>query len=199
MAAERRLAETRGRALAIAASAAAHALFLLWILWRLGASPHLAETPIMSVELTRPWHDKAQEPPPRRNSQPAALPPSILTSPPDNRPGAPVPDTREVARPGEGSGAVRQALRGLLGCEHAALAGLTSEERERCRERLGAEAGRAGGGARLNLDPRGAFATDAEPYLARKPRNGCKSRAGGDVGAMGEIGAAGGVTCAWSF
>lgn len=199
MAAERRLAETRDRTLAIAASAAAHAIFLLWIVWRLGASPHLAETPIMSVELTRPWHDKAREPPPRRNRQPAARPPSILTSPPDDRPSAPVPETREVARPGEGSGAVRQALRGLLGCEHAALAGLTSEERERCRERLGAEAGRAAGVARLNLDPRGGFATDAEPYLARKPKNGCKPRAGGDVGAMGEIGAAGGVTCAWSF
>jgi hypothetical protein len=199
MAAERRLAETRDRALAIAASAAAHAIFLLWILWRLGASPPLAETPIMSVELTRPSHDKAREPPPQRNSKPTARPPSILTSPPDDHPSAPVPETREVARPGEGIGAARQALRGLLGCEHAALAGLTSEERERCRERLGAEAGRAGGGGRLNLDPRGAFATDAEPYLARKPKKGCKPRAGGDVGAMGEIGAAGGVTCAWSF
>ena len=199
MAAERRLAETRGRALAIAASAAAHALFLLWILWRLGASPHLAETPIMSVELTRPWHDRAREPPPRRDSKPAARPPSILTSPPDVRSSAPVPQDREVARPGEGGGAVRQALRGLLGCEHAALAGLTSEERERCRERLGAQAGRADGVARLNLDPRGAFATEAVPYLARKPKNGCKLGAGGDVGAMGEIGAAGGVSCAWSF
>jgi hypothetical protein len=199
MAAERRLAESRDRTLAIVASAAAHALFLLWILWRLGASPHLAETPVMSVELTRPWHDNPREPPPGRDRKPTARPPSILTSPPDARPSAPVPENREVARPGEGSGAVRQALRGLLGCEHAALAGLTSAERERCRERLGAETGRAGGAARLNLDPRGAFATDAEPYLARKPKNGCKPRAGGDVGAMGEIGAAGGVACAWSF
>jgi hypothetical protein len=199
MAAERRLAESRDRTLAIVASAAAHALFLLWILWRLGASPHLAETPVMSVELTRPWHDRAREPPPRRNGKPAARPPSILTSPPDDRPSAPVPETRDVTRPGEGSGAVRQALRGLLGCQHAALAGLTSEERERCRERLGAEAGRAGGVARLNLDPSGRFATDAVPYLARKPKNGCKLGAGGDVGAMGEIGAAGGVSCAWSF
>ena len=199
MVAERRLAETRDRTLAIAASAAAHAVFLLWIVWRLGASPHLAETPIMSVELMRPRNDKAHEPPSPRDRKPAARSLSILTSPPDDRPSAPVPETREVTRPGEGSGAVRQALRGLLGCEHAALAGLTSEERERCRERLGAEAGRAGGVGRLNLDPRGAFATDAEPYLARKPRNGCKPRAAGDVGAMGEIGAAGGVTCAWSF
>ncbi len=94
---------------------------------------------------------------------------------------------------------MRQALRGLMGCEHAALAGLTSEERERCRDRLGAEAGWAAGATRLNLDPRGAFASDSEPYLARKPKNGCKPRAAGDVGAMGEIGAAGGVACAWSF
>jgi hypothetical protein len=198
MAAERRLAETN-RALAIAASAAVHALFLLWIVWRLGGSPQLAETPTMSVELMRPRHADARKPPSRPDGKPVARPPSILISPPDDHPSAPVPENREMTRSTEGSGAVRQALRGLLGCEHAALAALTSEERERCRERLGSEAGRTAGVARLNLDPHGAFAPNAEPYLARKPKNGCKVGAGGDVGAMGEVGAAAGVSCAWSF
>ncbi len=52
---------------------------------------------------------------------------------------------------------------------------------------------------RLNLDPRGQYAENPEPYLVRMPKNGCKVRAAGDAGPMGQQGVAAGVTCAWSF
>ena len=115
--------------------------------------------------------------------------------PPDSVIPAPAPDPV-----GEG---VRSALRGLTGCEHAAFLNLTTEERRRCEDRLAA----AGGGQRgvaptkLDLSRGGRFASerDLEPYLQRRPHNGCKPRAGGDVSVMGEQGAATGLACAWSF
>jgi hypothetical protein len=85
-----------------------------------------------------------------------------------------------------------------LGCQPSALAHLTAEERRGCDDKL-AEVRTESQAARLNLDPGGRFAPDAEPYLQRKPRKGCKVRAGGDVAPMGKEGAATGVACAWSF
>jgi hypothetical protein len=94
-------------------------------------------------------------------------------------------------------------LRGALGCQNAALLQLTPEERERCRNKLvGSGDGRDElMGRKLNLDKKGAFArdADAEPYLARKPKNGCKPRAAGDVDPMGKVGSAAGIACALSF
>ncbi|MEO8115362.1 MAG: hypothetical protein ABI655_13330 [Phenylobacterium sp.] len=92
-------------------------------------------------------------------------------------------------------------LRGRVGCDHAALLGLSRAERQDCLDRLArsevAELGNTP--AALNFDRRGDLARIPEPYLARKPRNGCKPRAGGDVGSMGEVGAAAGVGCGWAF
>jgi hypothetical protein len=95
--------------------------------------------------------------------------------------------------------AVRQALRGGLGCRHADLLGLTTEERRRCEERTTAQA--PGPGPKLNLDRDGAFAAgrNPEPYLARKPKNGCKLRAAGDATPAGDQGPAAGIGCAWAF
>ncbi|MDB5416974.1 MAG: hypothetical protein JWP50_393 [Phenylobacterium sp.] len=201
MVGESRPAPSRGRTLAIAASIALHALVLLLLVWRLGTAPRLAEAPVMSVELTPPWPEAVRRPAeaPRRRTRPAVRP-KVSTAAPDDRPAITRPDLRAPSgpvAPSPGDG-VRQALRGL-GCEHAALLGLTPEERRRCEDRLAEAARRQGGPARLNLDVRGAFGRDAEPYLQRRPKNGCKLRAGGDVAPMGEVGAATGVACAWSF
>ncbi len=201
MVGESRPAPSWGRTLAIAASVALHALVLLLLVWRLGTAPHVADAPAMSVELTPPWPKATRPPAPKvRRERAAPRPvPRASTAPPDVRPRITVPDTREAtgfAPPLPGDG-VRRVLRGL-GCEHAALLGLTPEERRRCEDRL-AEAARHPGPAGLNLDTRGAFGREAEPYLQRRPKKGCKMRAGGDVAPMGEVGAATGVSCAWSF
>jgi hypothetical protein len=96
---------------------------------------------------------------------------------------------------------VQQVLRGLVGCSHADLSRLTPEERRRCQERQLAEAGRlkGAGPSRLNFDLSGRYAENPEPYLQRRPKNGCKPRAGGHKVPSGNQGTAGGIACAWSF
>lgn len=104
----------------------------------------------------------------------------------------------DEATAGPPTDAVRPVLRGLLGCDHAALLGLTAEERRRCLDQLPGEA-RQAVAPRLNLDLHGAFGRPAEPYLARKPSKGCKAAAAGDADPMGKVGATAGLKCAWSF
>ena len=187
---------TRARAWAVAASTAVHIAVFAVLAWRLGATPELAEAPVMNVQLATLSHPKPREP--RREPVPA----TVATSQPP-RPDTPVvrpADQPSMVLPGDetrrGEG-VRQALRGRLGCEHADLMGLSEKERERCREQLAA--GARGADVKLNLDRRGRFAEDPEPYLARRPKNGCTVRAAGDQTPSGEVGAAAGVGCAWSF
>ncbi len=132
---------------------------------------------------------------PARRGQPCPGRTSAPNAPPRT-------SARPTASPSRGRrGGVGRTLRGLLGCEHAALLALTAQERERCRDQLAAQGVREQGAAqpRLNFDRRGDLTRNPEPYLQRKAKDGCKARAGGDVGAMGEIGAAAGVGCAWSF
>lgn len=62
-----------------------------------------------------------------------------------------------------------------------------------------ATGGRPPSALRLDLSRHGAFNQDAEPYLQRAPKKGCKAKGGGDVAPMGEVGAAAGVSCAWRF
>ena len=194
----------RGRTLAIAASVVAHVLVLLFMVWRLGASPELHETPAMNVALSRLWPRAPRPPPAPRPERPAAgshaAPPIV-----DHMP-ALAPDGREATRPSamppsRGGEGVRPALRGLFGCEPSALLGLSKEEREACRDRLGADAVGAQGrpGSRLNLDPTGRYVADPMPYLGRLPHDGCKVRAAGDRGPKDEQGLAAGVQCAWAF
>ena len=187
----------RRRAWAVAASAAAHVAVFAVLAWRLGGAPELAEAPVMNVQLATLPHPK----PRASRHEPVPLETAKASQPP--RPDTPVvrpADQPTVTLPGDearrGEG-VRQALRGRLGCEHADLMGLSDQERERCREQLAAGAGAAP--LKLDLDRKGRFAEDPEPYLARRPHNGCKVRAAGDKAPSGEQGAATGIACAWSF
>jgi hypothetical protein len=94
------------------------------------------------------------------------------------------------------------ALRGLLDCRPSNLHRLGAEARARCDQRLADDPGLrkiGAAGSRLNLDPSGRFAQDDAAYLARRPKKGCKVRAGGDADAMGHQGPAGGITCAVPF
>jgi hypothetical protein len=201
MVAETRLASRRDRTLAFAAAALLHAIVVFLLIWRLGGTPPPADAPVMNVQLTRSFHKVA----PRRTAPPANRPADRSQAPvtahvthaPEDRDVAAVP-APPASEPG---GDMRRALRGLLGCQPAGLARLSAEARELCQERMaaGGAADSALSSARLNLDLHGRYARDPEPYLNRRPRNGCKARAAGDVSVMGQQGAAAGVDCAWSF
>ena len=92
----------------------------------------------------------------------------------------------------------RRVLSRLSICRYENWAHLTPEERDRCSERARAGYG-AAKEARLNLDPAGRYAEKSEPYLNRRPVNGCKPRAAGDVGPRGAEGVRVGLGCALSF
>lgn len=191
------MARTQGRWLLLILSVGAHVVVLGWLMTHRQPFSRAIEPPTMKVMLMPPLLRRAPLAEPKRErARPvrAHVPRSVVRAPV-------VRHDRAVATPnGETAPAagVRQALRGLLGCRHATLAGLSQEERERCQERLGAMVDQERG-PKLDLDTRGAFARDPDPYLARKPKNGCKARAGGDVAPTGEHGAALGVGCAWAF
>ena len=93
---------------------------------------------------------------------------------------------------------MRKTLRAALGCEHVIWLELSLEERRHCQDQL---ASRQGAGVpQFNPDPLGRYYSDPnqEPYLVRKPKNGCKIRAAGDHTVNGD-GAAAGVTCGKTF
>jgi hypothetical protein len=111
--------------------------------------------------------------------------------------GGAAPSTPGDAAPGEAELAAngRQALRGLRGCD---LARLTRQERERCEAERWARV--APVTARLNLDPTGQYAKNPEPFLSRRPKDGCRARLAGDVDGMGnDMNARAGVTCVVPF
>lgn len=174
---------TSDRAVAIALSVLAHVLFVAWLAWRLGLTPVLRDMPVINVELAKPPHAK---PKPDKTPEPLTKNLSARGATAGIPAERPVPVPQGPTRVGPGPDAtdrgddVRQALRGLVNCDLARLPGLSAEERKRCEDHL-AVAGGLTATVRLNLDPRGAFAGSAEPYLARHPTSGCKPRASGGV------------------
>jgi hypothetical protein len=189
----------QGRAPAVAASLAAHAAVIAAILWRLGATPPHAQPPIVDVQLVPPWTADYRPPPAASAPTTAAsrAPRPILHRPAEAaRPAAPAPAPWPVPAPGDD---LRPALRALVGCDRAALFGLTAEEREGCRQRLAAARTTDLKPSRLNLDPNGRYAEEAVPYLARKPHNECKPMMGGSAAPSGEQGVAFGIGCEWDF
>lgn len=195
---------------AVAASVAAHLAAFLAMFWHFGTPPRYAEPPIMSVELLRPGKPAPPQQPERaakRTSAPASLdrrrPTLAIPPPPFTAPALPEPPSGDETREG-----VRATLKGLLGCDHAVLIGLSPAERQDCLDRLAqartAELGKVP--AALSLTRPGDFAAkNPTPYLIRRPKDGCKARAAGDVrpgpafAGGGKEGFAGGVDCAWSF
>lgn len=183
----------------VAASVLAHVAVFAALFAHFGSTPGYAVAPVMNVELlSRP--PAARRPPSqaahqRRGSAeaPRREIAAHVTPPP---PGEVAPSSVPTPAPG-----VQATLRGLIGCSAAALAHLSRQQREACEQQLArrqvADLGREAG--RLNLDLHGDFGKDPEAYLERRPTNGCKARAAGDVAPMGEIGVAAGVACAKSF
>lgn len=199
----RRRAASRGAG-AIAAAVAAHLAILLGLAWSLGTTPRFHEPPVMSVTLARPWA-KPRSSPVRRMAaaraqplvqrQPQAVPPGVVV-PPAILPIPPISDN------------VRNVLRGLVGCNHAGLAGLSEAERARCRDRLAtARAGDLTGDFGVAPAKRARFAADRaaakEPMLARTPKNGCRPRVQEKEASAPSLQPrqdwSGGITCAWDF
>ena len=114
------------------------------------------------------------------------------------------PTSVKASSAGRTPGAARRnfivflSLVGLLSFTSVLLLALSPAERQVCLDRLAKAP--SGGPIALNLDRHGdAAGKDQEPYLARKPRNGCKIGAGGDTTPSGVQGVAAGVGCALSF
>jgi len=201
---DRRRGVARDRSLAIALSVAAHVLAFLALFWKFGASLAYPETPVINVELA-PWSRASPAPPPPvkppkakpvRNPIRPNLPPVLAQPLSEARPADAVAQAPVPQAPGDEASRLRNALRRGAGCEHADLLGLTAAERQACLDQL---AKAQAGAARLNFDLRGGYAKNPQPFLERRPKNGCKPRAGGDKAPMGQEGVAGGLTCAWSF
>ena len=196
MAARRGQVEMRIRGVAVATAVVVHALLLVILVQGFRTWPYLAERPAMTVQLATPQTRPRSPKSPRRREREASQAPATPhpeRSAPDNH------ATVEAPPPADGfSGGSRQALRDLLGCEHAAFLGLSSEERRRCQDKAMANA-RDAEQLRLDLDPHGLYVVNPTPYLNRKPRNGCKVMAGGDAGPAGQAGAAVGIGCGKTF
>jgi hypothetical protein len=85
------------------------------------------------------------------------------------------------------------------------VAQASDAERDRCHERIGRAA--ADSDLKVDLDPNGRFARDAEPYLTRQPVNGCKPVIESDAdqavtGARGPLDSSGpkaAFRCRWLF
>jgi len=186
-----------GRPAVFLASALLHGagLFLLaYHLSRVDPRPEARAVQLSIVTLAkRPPRAERPRPAPKPEDErqaPAAVVLPARPSPPtdDARPGSPDGD-------GDRASGAQRVLRGLAGCDHPRL--LTAEERQACETRRWA---RASPNTRLNLDVAGRYVEDPEPYLVRKPKNGCKVRATGDVGPMGDSGhGRAGIGCAFSF
>jgi hypothetical protein len=189
-----------GRSVVFAASALLHLALLLVLAAHLSRVRNYAESPSIKIVLVPPSRldTAAADRKPVRASRPLARPP--LSPPP--LPNVIIPPAATEAPSASSSDGLaekaQRALRGLAGCDDVATARLTPEERERCENRRWA--GSAPADRRLNLDPSGRYVENPEPYLVRKPKNGCRVRATGDVDAMGDSGNARvGFGCALSF
>lgn len=112
------------------------------------------------------------------------------------RPGEVAPFTPGDASPSPTEADVAaRVLRGLRGCDRAEL---TRQEREDCEAQRWAKA--APVTARLNLDLSGRYARNPEPFLLRRPKNGCRARMGGDPDVRGDdSNVRAGVTCVKPF
>ena len=184
------------RLAAFLAAVVFHAILLFFLVRYLPPAPTYGEPPSIQVSLVPPprsgraARDAAPTRSPNRDALARAQP--VLPI----QPLAPLSPNGGVA-PGEAGVAARglQALRGLRGCD---LARLTREERERCEIERWARVPPAT--TRLNLDPTGRYAKNPEPFLSRRPKDGCRARLTGDVDPMGnDMNARAGVTCVVPF
>ena len=97
------------------------------------------EPPSVDIRLVQPWRPPVQHkrrPPPARAASSAPVAPSpALSAPAPNAVVAPQPAPASGPSPGD-IAAVRNVLRGTLGCANATLYRLTPEEQAKCEHRF---------------------------------------------------------------
>jgi hypothetical protein len=194
-------ARRRNAAGGLALSLLAHALALTALIAGLRVYQPPAATPPIELQLLPPLF--AQRPPVKPvPSKPAA---STRAAAPAAPPSASAVAAAPAARPVEtpepsiaNAEQLRGVLRGLLGCDRPAT--LKEDERRACDQRASRPAM-----ALSTVDPdnraRYVAAQNREPFLAKKPHNGCVLRVGDqDEGTTSQGGSiAAGIACAWSF
>ncbi|MBI1685897.1 hypothetical protein [Caulobacter hibisci] len=186
----------------LVASILFHAALLAALAHYKAPPPRRDEKPPLEVSLISPSRSQRDARPAERSPQTPRphVAPQVPATPATVAPPAPVGPAAPAPSPaGTGEDAiaarVRQALGGRRGCERA---GLTREARERCQAQQWA--GVAPADPRLNLDPTGRFARAPEPFLSRRPKDGCRARLTGDADGMGnDSNARAGVTCVVPF
>jgi hypothetical protein len=191
------------RTAALVASGVLHAVLLvLLVRYAAQGTPTYREPPTIQAMLVPadrqgPAHRDRIRPPSSDDrdalARTAPVPPVQAVAPLPGE-GAPNTTAPNTVPPSEADVAAR-ALRGLRGCDRVEL---TRQEREDCEAQRWAKA--APVTARLNLDLSGRYARNPEPFLLRRPKNGCRARMGGDVDAMGDdSNVRAGVTCVKPF
>ena len=191
------------RLAAFLAAVVFHAILLFFLVRYLPPAPTYGEPPSIQVSLVPPprsgraARDAAPTRSPNRDALARAQPVLPIQPLAPLSPNGGVAPFTTSATPGEaGVGAKGlQALRGLRGCD---LARLTPEERERCETERWARVQPVT--PRLNLDPTGRYAKNPEPFLSRRPTDGCRARLTGDVDPMGnDMAGRAGITCVIPF
>jgi len=194
-------ARRRNAASGLAVSLLAHVLMLTALVAGLRIYQPPAPTPPIELQLLPPLD--VQRPPlkPVPLKRAASARPAAPAAPPSASAVAAEPAARPVETPAPSvadAEQLRGVLRGLLGCERPAL--LKEGERRACDQRASRPAM-----ALSTVDPdnraRYVAAQNREPFLARKPHNGCVLRVGDqDEGTTSQGGSiAAGIACAWSF
>lgn len=193
------------RTTALVASGVLHAVLLvLLVRYAARGTPTYREPPTIQAMLVPPDRpgpaprDRIRPPSSDARDAPARSAPLLPVQAAAPRPGEVAPFTPGDALPGippSEADVAAKALRGLRACDRAEL---TRQEREDCEAQRWAKA--APVTARLNLDLSGRYAKNPEPFLLRRPKNGCRARMGGDVDAMGDdSNVRAGVTCVKPF
>jgi hypothetical protein len=154
----------------------------------------LAQRP-SAARTVRPLEPRAPAP---------ALP--LIVEQPSPPPPPPTAPANQAAQGQLRDEAVRHALQGIVGCGDPDAHGLTREQQANCFRKARPAAPI---GAPLSPAEQAAFDADRkrEPWLVRKPHNGCEPRVAdrpsilGGRGGSGSAAASteGGVSCAWSF
>jgi len=197
---KKRIANRAGYArwAALVASGLIHVALVAWLIFGATAIPPVTPTPHLEITLTAP-------PRPKRVDRPSPPPARRATSPLDARspattnPSAAPTTAAASPQPSRiGQDDIAARVRQAIGARDCNRPGLSREGREQCETQRWA--GLAPSRIRPNLDPNRRYIEDPTPYLVRRPKDGCRIRATGDEGPLGDdSNARAGVTCVVPF
>jgi hypothetical protein len=214
---------SRRPATALLLAAAAHFLFIAILIWQARSGGERGSAQVIEVQLAprqtpAPRIRSLRHPAPHPPAAPATRPASVERPAETQTPAATILPSQEtqtqppsLPSPATSSDASK-ALRAALGCNFAALANLTPDERQRCQARF--TQNRPGAPVQeFGVAPakQAIFEANAkralwwqEPFLATTPKNGCAPKITNQQivipgGAHAPSDWRAGVSCGWSF